>query len=763
VVGLGPSHPPGSIRVELLEGRPRRDSPPFMSRLLGILLLLSAGLASAAKTVPVKPPETVPVKPSFLREYAETRRFASGLPSNVRILPSGEAVLFLRAQPRSPVQTLFLTDLKTGQTRELLTPESLLKGAAQTLSTAEKARLERMRISARGFTSYQLSQDGKYIVVSLSGRLYLVEWAGGAVQELQTGPGVLDPKFSPDGKSLAYVRENDLFVLELSTQKERRLTTGSTEKKTHGLAEFVAQEEMGRFSGYWWSPDSKWISYEEVDNSPVEVFSIMDLMHPEKPADTFPYPRPGKANAQVRLGVISAQGGETRWIPWDTEKYPYLATVVWAEGGPLSFLVQNRHQTEEVLYAVDTATGQTRVLVSEKDDAWLNLKQQFPLWMEDGSGFLWFTERNGDDEVEWRAPSGELKGSWVKPGQGFAALSGYDKKDGWLYFTGGTNPTESALFRVKFGGVPERVDVGEKGPSSVSAGLSKEGAVLFVNTSSMSHLPQSHVRRPDGTLLAELPSVAVTPPFLPNVETLKVGEGEGLFAQVFRPHDFKKGKKLPVIVEVYGGPHALTVGQSLSLLSQWMADQGFLVVRLDNRGTPRRGRAWERSIKGDFAGPALEDQVAGLKALSQKIPELDLGRVGITGWSFGGYMSALAVLKRPDVFKAAVAGAPVVDWLDYDTHYTERYLGLPQESPEAYARSSLLTYAKDLQRPLLLIHGTADDNVYFLHTLKLSDALFKAGKPHELLPLSGLTHMVPDPLVTERLQETVIGYFKKHL
>lgn len=738
--------------------------PAIMSRFFGALLLLSARFA-LAQTTAVKTPEiSQSPEPSFLRLYAETRRFQSGLPSSARLTPDGDAALFLRAQPKSPVQTLFMTDLKTGETRELITPDAVLQGAAQTLSTAEKARLERMRISARGFTSYQLSKDGRRIVVGLSGKLYLVEREGsGAVKALETGPGVLDPRFSPDGHSLAYVRNNDLYVLDLDTNKERAVTQGGTEKVTHGLAEFVAQEEMGRFTGYWWSPDSKWLAYEEVDNTPVETFSIMDLMHPEKAADTFPYPRAGQANAKTRLGVVSAQGGNTTWVQWDATRYPYLATVTWQEGAPLTVLVQNRHQTEEVLYAVNAATGQTKELLSEKDDVWLNLNQAFPQWLEDGSGFFWFTERNGGNEVELRAPTGELRGSWVKPDAGYAGFVGFDHRNRVLYFSGGPNPTESRIYRVREGGAPEVVPTGEDGPGMLAAGLAKNGSALIIHSSAPTHMLRVSVIAPDGKKLAELPSVAVQPPFAPNMQTVKVGAGEGFWAQVFRPRGAKKGKKLPVIVDVYGGPHAQQVLQVMSLLPQWMADQGFIVVRMDGRGTPRRGRAWERAIRGDFGKATLDDQVAALQALAKTVPEMDLKRVGITGWSFGGYMSALAVLKRPDVFKAAVAGAPVTDWHDYDTHYTERYLGLPQENPQGYEASSLLTYAPKLERPLLLIHGTADDNVYFMHTLKLSDALFKAGREHEVLPLGNFTHMVPDPVVTERLQQRVIDFFKKHL
>jgi dipeptidyl-peptidase-4 len=281
-----------------------------------------------------------------------------------------------------------------------------------------------------------------------------------------------------------------------------------------------------------------------------------------------------------------------------------------------------------------------------------------------------------------------------------------------------------------------------------------------VTRADRSELPRTVAMSAEGSRIAELPSVAEAPSIAVGSEIRKVGAGEGIWAAITRPRDFTPGRKLPVLVDVYGGPHAQQVKHGPDVLGQWVADQGFIVVSFDGRGTPRRGRAWERAIRGDFAGPALEDQIAGLTALAAEVPEMDLARVGIVGWSFGGYMSALAVLRRPDVFKAAVSGAPVTEWRDYDTFYTERYLGLPSQDPGAYDRSSLLPDASKLERPLLLIHGTADDNVYFLHSLKLSDALFRAGRPHEFLPLTGFTHMVPEPLTTQRLEEKIIGFFK---
>lgn len=295
-----------------------------------------------------------------------------------------------------------------------------------------------------------------------------------------------------------------------------------------------------------------------------------------------------------------------------------------------------------------------------------------------------------------------------------------------------------------------------------SAAVSEEHDLMVITSTSLDGMASSRVLKRGGEDVGVLPSIARAPGFTPNVHVEKLGE---FYTAILRPNSFVAGKKYPVILDVYGGPHHVHVNQAMSpwLLKQWLADQGFIIVALDNRGTPGRGRDWERAVYQRFAVVPLEDQVLGLKLLGQKYQELDLDRVGIVGWSFGGYMSALAVLKRPDIFKAAVAGAPVTDWEDYDSHYTERYLGLLPESKSAYAESSLLPMASKLERPLLLVHGTADDNVYFRHTLRLTDALFRAGKEFEVLPLPSLTHMVPDPVVTERLWTRIAGHFQKHL
>ena len=723
---------------------------------------LSALTSLLAMTATAPPPSSPPPRDDFLRQYAETRRFSSGRPVGLQFTPDGKTLLFLRSPPTSTVQALYAFDVATGSTRELLTATAILHGAEQALSAEERARLERMRSTARGIIGYALSEDGRQLVVALSGRLYRVQLETGKVTELKTGAGApIDPKFSPDGRSIAYVRGADLYALDLEKGRERRLTADGGGEVTNGLAEFVAQEEMQRFSGFWWSPDSTAIAFERADTSTVEKLAIADPMHPERGASLVPYPRAGKPNAQVKLGIVRLSGGRITWAAWDAEKYPYLATAKWPKkGGPLTILVQNREQTEEVLLAVDARTGRTHPLLVERDEAWLNLDQSFPHWVEDGTGFLWFTERNGGPEIELRRPDGERLSTLVPASAGFDSFVGYDEKGGWLYFTGSPDPTESMLYRVKRGGTPERVKTDEPGPALQSALLSKDGRALAIATTALRYMPRTSVWRADGTKAGDLPSVAQEPPLGVSTEIRKVGPGDGWYTAVIRPRGFKKGGKYPVVVQVYGGPHHTEVRHSLreELLLQWIADRGFIVVKADNRGTPRRGRAWERAIKFDPGGVTMDDQVAALRALAAEIPEMDLSRVGITGWSYGGYMAALALMRYPDVFKVAVAGAPVADWRDYDTHYTERYLGLPGEHGDAYDRASLLRRAKDLGGSLLLIHGTADDNVYFFHSLKLSDALFRAGKPHAFLALSDFTHMVADPLITERLQQKIVEH-----
>jgi dipeptidyl-peptidase-4 len=705
--------------------------------------------------------------PTFIRSFAETRGFLLGRPTGVKPTPDGAAVLFLRAGPRQPTLALFEFTVADGKTRELVTPAQLLGGADEKVSVEEQARRERMRIVDRGFTSFGLSEDGRRVLLPLSGQVYVYERSGpeaGKVRKVGQ-PGVIDPRFSPDGTQVAYVRGHDLYVADVASGKERRLTRGGTAEVGHGLAEFVAQEEMERMEGYFWSPDSRFVAYTEVDQRGMERFTIADPAKPAQPAHEFPYPRAGQANAKVRLGVMPVSGGRTVWVRWDAERYPYLARVIWKEKkAPLTLLVQTRDQREQALLTVDPRTGTSKVLHVEKDEAWVELDHGLPRWLPDGSGFLMASERSGKPALELRRPDGALDRVLVPERfQGLVHLA----EDGAYAHGLMAQPTSNMLVRIDLRRETRWVPV-TNDQAEHSFAFSKNGAVVVDTRTTTSALPVSTVHRiGDGPWqeAGVLPSVAETPPFRVKLELTTAGNKERTFhAALVRPRGFQPGRKYPVVVNVYGGPTSLVVrnDERHYLMAQWIADHGVVVVAIDNRGTPRRDRAWSRAIKGSFGTIPLDDQVDGLRALGARYPELDLSRVGIYGWSFGGYMSALAVMKRPDVFRAGVAGAPVVDWRDYDTHYTERYLDLPQANPKGYEESNLLTYAARLERPLLLIHGTADDNVYFFHSLKLADALFRAGRPFEFLPLS-VSHQVPEAVVRERLVQRQVDFLLRHL
>lgn len=704
----------------------------------------------------------------FLRRYAETYRFSHGRPASIVITPDEEAdILYLRSEPRSFVRDLYSFDPKSGKESVLASADKLLGGGEESLTPEEAARRERMRVAARGIASFQLSPDGKQVLLPISGRLFLLNRKDGKITELKSDAGEpLDPQFSPDGESIACVRDGDLYVINVESGDERRLTTGGGGLISHGLAEFVAQEEMNRMHGFWWSPDSKEIAYQETDETAVEELFISDPANPSKPPQNWRYPRPGRANAAVRLAIVSIADGAPRQIEWDHQQYPYLAAATWAKGAPLTIVVQNRRQTEELILAVDDKTGATRTLHREHDDAWLNLADGMPRWIDDGKAFLWMTERGGAWQLELRGPTGELLGTLTTPELGLRGIVSIQETRNEAIVAAGENPTEMQLYRVSLDPKQPHAERITTEPGIHGGVWASNGGDVYVHSfANLQGENRLDVRRTNGEKVAALPSVAEAPGFVPNVRIERVSADPALYAAITRPHDFDKNKRYPVIVSVYGGPHAQTVlsNSGKYLLDQWLAEHGFVVVSIDGRGTPSRGREFERAIHGDFITLPLKDQIAGLKALAKQHPEMDLDRVGIHGWSFGGYFTAMALLQQPELFRVGVAGAPVVDWADYDTHYTERYLGLPDENVEGYRHSNVLTHADRLNANLLLVHGTADDNVYFQHSVKLADALFRAGQPFEFLPLRGLTHMTPEPLVNERLHERMIDHFQRHL
>ena len=743
-------------------------SPPLVAMLprsLAVLALITMTAAHAAVPIP---------DPQFSKDSTETQKYSLGRPTALRFTPDGKQLFFLRSGSRDSTRRLYVFDTATAQTRELITPQQVLGSADEVLSKEEKARRERLRLTAKGFASFDLTPDGKTLLLPLSGKLFAYELATQKLLTLDDGAKpALDSQLSPDGSQVAFVRDYDLYLRELKTGKELRLTRGGSEALQHGLPEFIAQEEMGRFNGFWFSPDSKTIAYEEADHSQVERFTIGDPAKPEVAAEGFYYPRPGKNNVRVRLGLMPVKGGATTWVKWDAQKYPYLLRVYWPETkpaqAPLTLIVQTRDQREQAILTVD-ARGNTKTLLVQKDPAWLDPDFSFVRWLPDGAGFLAASEESGEAQLLRYDANGH--NAQVLVARGFETVSGVSD-DGRVTAVAFASPLEVQVLRIdpKLGpaAVPE---VLARGLGERNARLARQSGHYAITEATLDAPATTAVFAADGKRIAELPSVAELPRVWPEPELTTVEvDGETFHVALIKPRDFDAKKKYPVIDSVYGGPTSNVVSANAVayLREQWLADHGFIVVKTDNRGTPRRDRAWARAFKdrdgqnGDALSIIVNDQAAVLLELAKKIPQMDATRIGITGWSYGGTSSAAAVLLRPDVFKAAVAGAPVTDWRDYDTHYTERYLDTPEANAVGYAKSDLVARAVELTRPLLLIHGSGDDNVYFFHSLKFADALFKAGKAFEFLPLVNFTHMVANPLVQQRLDDRVVEFLTRHL
>lgn len=691
---------------------------------------------------------------SFPGLYAETSGFRAGRPAAMSFTPDGNHLLFLRSEARNGERSLYTLNINSLEESVLLTAEQVLQGGDEELSDEERALRERLRMTASGITSYELSPDGSQVLVPLSGHLYIVNLASREVRELASDGGYAnDPRFAPDGRHVACVRDGELYVIEVATGQQRRITRRRGEHVVTGLAEFVAQEEMSRYHGYWWSPDSRSIVYQETDTEGVETLYAGNPIQPSSQPHGSPYPRAGTANAKVRLGVVSRSGGRTRWIDWDSEQYPYVASVKWRAETPLALVVQDRAQQNAAVLTVDPRTGTTTKVHEEHDDAWLNIDQSVPRFLDD-ERFLWSTERGGRWQLEVRTVGGDAR-SVSAPELGYERILRVDADKVWI--SSAPAPGENQLVRITLGESDATAIVLTEERAMHSATFGPNG--LWVHEVHPEAGQSTWTLKRNEETLGPVRSVAEAFPFDVNIQYMEVGP-QRFRAAVLRPRNFIEGRKYPVLVSVYGGPGYVKVRRQGErwLREQWQADHGFIVVSIDGRGTPGRGREWERAIRGNVIDGPLEDQVAGVQALAELVPEMDMDRVGIYGWSFGGYFSAMAVARRPDIFRVGVAGAPVCDWQDYDTHYTERFMGLPSENVEGYRASNVLTYTDDLRRPLMIIHGTSDDNVYFVHALKMSDALLRGGAPHEFVVLAGSTHMVADPRVASALQSRVMRF-----
>ncbi|CAM5418091.1 prolyl oligopeptidase family serine peptidase [Streptomyces abikoensis] len=706
---------------------------------------------------------------SFPRQYARTQRFSLGAPRAFTVSPDGTRVVFLRSRSGTDrTGVLWVLDPAAGREFPAADPAVLLAGAAEELSAEERARRERLREGSAGVVAYAVDSAVELAAFALSGRLFVAELRGGTARELDVPGPVADPRPSPDGRRVAYVAGGALRVADVEPAggaaagetADRALAEPDGPSVTWGLADFIAAEEMHRHRGFWWAPDGESLLVARVDEAPVQRWWIADPANPERQPAEVAYPAAGTPNAEVTLAVLGLDGSRTD-VRWDRERYPYLAQAHWSAGGPPLLLVQSRDQRRQAYLSVDPGTGATSVLHEEDDAKWLELFPGVPAW----------------------TPDGRLVRIADKDGARVLVVGGRKLTDGRLHVRAVLDVGDDDVLVSASAGpdatAPETGEahvyrVGEQGAERVSQERGWHSAVRSGAVSVLvSAVPEragatARVLR-DGAEAAVVHSYAETPVLTSRARLTEAG-ARRIPCAVLLPTGYQEGDgPLPVLMDPYGGPHGprVVAGHNAHLTSQWFADQGFAVVVADGRGTPHRSPAWEKAIHHDFAGATLDDQVEALQALAGEFP-LDLGRVGIRGWSYGGYLAALAVLRRPDVFHAGVAGAPVTDWRMYDTHYTERYLGHPEDHPKVYDRNSLVTAeglaeAADQVRPLMIVHGLADDNVVAAHTLRLSSALLAAGLPHEVLPLSGVTHMTPQEQVAENLLLLQVDFLKRSL
>lgn len=682
---------------------------------------------------------------TFPRQYARTQRLSLGEPRNFTVSPNGESVVFARSHSGSDsVNSLWVLNTHTGEEREVLNPRSLPADIAA-LTPEELRRRERAREGAGGVVTYATDAAVTRAVTILGGLIVVIDLATGNINIPDLAPGAFDARLSPDGNTISYVRGNSLCVSDLAGN-ERTIGHDNAPTIYWGSAEFIAAEEMGRMRGYWWSPDSQFIAACRVDVSLIPVWHIADPAHPERPATEHRYPAAGSPNAVVSLHLLRAKTGECVDVSLNGE-WEYLNSVSWTTGGLIA-QTQTRDQRRIDIHKIDPTTGASTPVFTDTDSAWVELVPGVPSTLSSGV-IVTAADRDGARRLmvggDAVTPTHLQVRHIVNVSDSIVFIANHRDtpwiQDAWSY-----NTTSSTLTQL----------TDEQGVVSASGNTER----LVVRASTMT------TERAEFRLLNtphRVQSYAETPLVQPNVRIQAVGP-RGIPVAIVLPNDGAT-TQLPVLFDPYGGPHAQRVVASRNayLSSQWFADQGFVVVIADGVGTPGKGSEWERDVLNDLAQVVLDDQVEIVRALNDLEPRADTTRVGMRGWSFGGYLAALAVLRRGDVFHAGIAGAPVTDWRLYDTHYTERYVGNPAIDDTYYKSTSLLTDAHLLERPLLIIHGLADDNVVAAHTLQLSSALLEAGKPHEVLPLSGVTHMTPQEVVAENLLLHQLEFLKRAL
>ena len=688
------------------------------------------------------------------------------------VSPDGKLVTILKGRPDDARQLdLWAYDIATGKARMLVSSTDLV-GEKTELSAEEKNRRERQRIYDYGIIDYQWDQQAKQILFPLGGDVFVYDLAAAkATRVTKTDAFETDAKFSEKGGYVSYVRGDELYVYDLAAGKERKITSGAGGTIRNAVAEFVAQEELSRDTGYWWSPDDSKIAFTQIDESPVPVVDRLEISADKVETVAERYPFAGADNVTIKLAVTTPKGGKPVWIDLGKNTDIYLARVYWSADSSKLYVVRlSRDQKTLDFLEANPATGATKDLFTETSKTWINLSADGFKALHSG-GFIWSSERSGFRQLYRYAADGALVGA-VTSGPGLVdSLDCVDEETGLIYYGGWrTSPIERHLFSVPLaGGEPTQLTTQ---PGWHEAEYAKNCKTAIRRFSSDNQPPQEAVYDASGKQQFWLNENKVEGdhPYAPYMAShlpwaygqLNAADGTPLDYKILKPKT-RRGEKLPAIILVYGGPHAQMVRNVWGdLLAQMLADNGYVVFRLDNRGANNRGKAFEDTLYRSMGTTEVEDQAVGAKFL-KSLPYVDGKRIGVHGWSYGGYMTLRMLTATPDLYAAGAAGAPVTDWSLYDTAYTERYMGKPQDEKDAYARGSAFADLDKLKAHLLVLHGMADDNVIFMNSVKLMSALQKAGKEFELMTYPGEKHgfrATADKIHRDRM---ILDFFNRHL
>lgn len=695
-----------------------------------------------------------------------------------KVAPDGSQVSFLRGKEADRNQLdLWTYDIASGQTRMRVDSKVVLPGE-ETLSDAEKARRERQRIAAMtGIVDYQWSPDAHTLLFPLGGELYLYDLSKQgkvAVRQLTHGEGfATDAKLSPKGGFVSFVRARNLWVIDLASGKQIQLTTDGSDTIGNGVAEFVADEEMDRHTGYWWAPDDSAIAFARIDESPVPVQKRYEMYADRVEMIEQRYPAAGDHNVTVKLGVVAPKAAATpNWVDLGSNPDIYLARVDWRSPQQLTFQRQSRDQKRLELIQADLGTGKQQTLATETSKTWVPLHNSLH-FLKDG-GFVWSSERTGFQHLYRVAADGKSVTALTTGNWPVDELLAVNEDAGTVYFRAGVDSArESQIYAMPLaGGAIKRLSQAD---GVHTASFARNASVYVDSWSNTTTPPQISLHRANGEKIATLVENNLADPQHPYARyleaqrpvefgTLTAADGRTeLNYSLIKPAGFDPSKRYPVAVYVYGGPASQTVtnswpGRGDHLFNQYLAQRGYVVFSLDNRGTPRRGRDFGGALYGVQGTVEVADQLKGVEWLKQQ-PWVDPARIGVQGWSNGGYMTLMLLAKASDQYACGVAGAPVTDWGLYDTHYTERYMDLPGNNPKGYEEARVLAHVDGLRSRLLLIHGMADDNVLFTNSTELMSALQKRGQPFELMTYPGAKHGLSgsNALHRYRLAEDFLG------